>query len=291
MGKIKTEMVGQSFGPFEIDYDFAKFSLFALGSGCAIDGKRDLEYVYEGTKGGMKVLPTFAAMPIVESIVTKTIDYGYNYAGSLHWSFDITFHQPINHLVEKAGKLSTTVELKGLFDRGEGKGLLAQHVGETRDEAGDLLFTNESWDCLIYDGGWGGPAAPKDIVEMPDREPDFVVEELIPENQALIYRLSGDFHPQHVDWEYAAENGQPRPILHAVSFAGFVCRHFIETMIPGEPERLTRFKTRITASVLPGTTVRTEMWKMDEGRVHFRLVNADDPSAKPFLNWGVIEWK
>jgi acyl dehydratase len=126
---------------------------------------------------------------------------------------------------------------------------------------------------------------------MPSREPDFTVVERVPENQALIYRLSGDWHPQHVDWEYAAANGMPRPILHAVSFAGIVCRHFIRTFIPGEPERLTRFKTRITAPLLPGTTVRTEMWKMEDGSVHFRLADASQPSSKPFLNFGIIEWK
>jgi acyl dehydratase len=281
---IKTEMVGQWFGPFERDYTTRDLSLFALGSGCAIDGRCDLEYVYEK---GMHVLPTFGAMPIVDSEVTRTIDYGYNYAGSLHWSFDLQFHQPITRL---AGKLSTRVLLKGLYDRGEGKGLLAQHVGETRDEDGTLLFTNESWDCLIYDGGWGGPAAPKDLVEMPDRAPDIEMIERVPENQALIYRLSGDYHPQHVDWDYAAANGQPRPILHAVSFAGIACRHFVRAFVPGEPERLTRFKTRISAPLLPGTTVATQMWRMDDKRVHFRLVDAQDPTAKPFLNFGVIEW-
>ncbi|NTW39124.1 MAG: 3-alpha,7-alpha,12-alpha-trihydroxy-5-beta-cholest-24-enoyl-CoA hydratase [Cellulomonadaceae bacterium] len=280
---IKTEMVGQTFGPFERTYDVKDLILFALGCGCGVDGKQDLEYVYEKD---LKVLPMFGAMPIVDSEVTRVIDYGYNYAGSLHWGFDLRFHQPMTKL---SGKLSTTVELAGLFDRGEGRGLLAQHIGETRDEEGTLLFTNESWDCLIYDGGWGGPAAPKDVVEIPDRAPDVEITEHIPENQALIYRLSGDFHPQHVDWEYAAANGQPRPILHAVSFAGVASRHFISSFIPGEPERLTRFKTRITASVLPGATVVTQMWRMAENRVHFRLVDVD-PTAKPYLNFGIIEW-
>lgn len=281
---IKTEMVGQTFGPFVREYDLRDVILFGLGCGAGIDGRTDLEYVYEKD---LKVLPLFGAMPIVDSEVTKTIDYGYNYAGSLHWSFDLRFHQPIT---AASGTLSTKVLLKGLYDRGEGRGLLAQHVGDTYDENGELLFTNESWDCLIYDGGWGGPAAPKDLVEIPDRAPDHEITERIPENQALIYRLSGDYHPQHVDWEYAAANGMPRPILHAVSFAGVVGRHFIRTVIPGEPERLTRFKTRITAPVLPGTTVATQMWRMGENVVHFRLINADDPSAKPFLNFGVIEW-
>jgi acyl dehydratase len=220
--------------------------------------------------------------------VTRTIDYGYNYAGSLHWSFDLRFHRPLTRL---ADTLQTKVLLKGLYDRGPGRGLLAQHVGDTYDGDGNLLFTNESWDCLIYDGGWGGPAAPKDVVEIPDRSPEHTVEERIPENQALIYRLSGDYHPQHVDWEYAADNGMQRPILHAVSFAGVVGRHVIRTFIPGEPERLVRFKTRITSPLLPGTRVRTEMWQFAEKEVHFRLVDADRPEAKPFLNFGLIEWK
>jgi len=146
---IKTEMVGQTFGPFVRDYEVKDSILFALGCGCAADGKTDLEYAYEKNQ---KILPMFGAMLIVDSEVTKTIDYGYNYAGSLHWGFDLRFHRP---LTRASGRLSTKVLLKGLYDRGEGKGLLAQHVGDTYDEEGNLLFTNESWDCLIYDGGWG----------------------------------------------------------------------------------------------------------------------------------------
>ncbi|QAY64549.1 3-alpha,7-alpha,12-alpha-trihydroxy-5-beta-cholest-24-enoyl-CoA hydratase [Xylanimonas allomyrinae] len=285
---IKTEMVGQTFGPFVREYTFRDLELFALGSGAAIDGRTGLEYVDEKDPGKpqLKVLPTIAAMPIVDQVVTKTIDYGYNYAGSLHWSFDIKFH---GRPIPQDGSFVTKVRLEGLYDRGAGKGLLAQHVGDTYDADGNLLFTNESWDCLIYDGGWGGPAAPKDVVEMPDRAPDFEAEERVPFNQALIYRLSGDWHPQHIDWDYAAENGQRRPILHAVSTAGYACRAFVDAFVPGEPERITRFKTRITSPVLPGATLVTQFWRMDDTRVHFRVIDAFAP-AKPYLNWGVIEW-
>lgn len=282
---IKMEMVGQTFGPFERDYNFKDLILFALGCGAASDGRTDLEYVYEKD---LKILPIFAAMPIVDSEVTKTIDYGYNYAGSLHWSFDLKFHQPMTKL---SGKLSTHVLLKGLYDRGPGRGLLAQHIGDTYDETGTKIFTNESWDCLIYDGGFGGPKAPADIVEIPDREPDYEVSEQVPQNQALIYRLSGDYHPQHIDWEYAKNIGYDKPILHAVSTSGAACRHIIKTLIPGEPERLTRFKTRITSPLLPGVTIKTQMWKMGENLVHFRVINAAEPEAKPYLNFGLVEWK
>ncbi|MEA1960077.1 MAG: MaoC/PaaZ C-terminal domain-containing protein [Bacillota bacterium] len=280
---IKMEMVGQTFGPFEREYDFKELMLLGLGCGAGADGKTDLEYVYEKD---LKVLPIFGAMPIVDQIVTKTIDYGYNYAGSLHWGFDVKFHQPIT---KTSGKLSTYVLLKGLYDRGAEKGLLAQHVGDTYDESGTLLFTNESWDCLIYDGGFGGPKPPKDIVEIPDREPDYEVSEQIPLNQALIYRLQGDYHPQHADWEYAAEIGYEKPILHAVSTAGVACRHIIKTLFPGEPERLTRFKTRITSPLLPGCTIKTQMWKMGDNLIHFRVIDAE--TQKVYLNWALVEWK
>lgn len=281
---IRTDMVGQTFGPFERTYDWKALSVFALGSGAAYDGKTDLQYVYEKN---MKMLPTFAAMPIVDAEVTKTIDWGYDYTGSLHWSFDVTFHRPMSKL---EGKLRTKVLLKGLYDRGEGRGTLAQHIGDTYDDEGNLLFTCESWDCCIFDGGWGGPQAPKDIVEIPEREPDFEVCEKIAENRALIYRLSGDTHPQHVDWEYAQKVGYPKPNCHAVSTAGVACRHIINSVLDGEPERLTRFKTRITKPLFPGCTVKTQIWKWDDKSVRFRVIDAENPDII-YFNFALAEYK
>ena len=87
MARIKTEMVGKEFGPFIRDYNFRDLELFALGCGAGIDGKEGLEYLNEGDPRfpKLKVLPMFGAMLIVDQEVTRTIDYGYNYAGSLHW--------------------------------------------------------------------------------------------------------------------------------------------------------------------------------------------------------------
>lgn len=281
---LKLDMVGKTYGPFEREYNFREQIIFALGCGAGYDGKTDLEYVYEKDQ---KILPMFAAMPIVDSEVTRTIDYGFDWGGSLHWGFDLKFHQPMTKM---QGKLSTKVLLKALYDRGEGRGTLAQHVGDTYDENDTLLFTNESWDCALYDGGWDGPKAPKDIVEIPERAPDFEVTETVPPNQALIYRLSGDYHPQHIDWQYAKDNGHPKPILHAVSTAGVACRHIIRTMFPGQPERLTRFKTRITKPFLPGSALKTQIWKWDANSVRFRVINADDPNLI-YLNFALVEWK
>ncbi|MBW7983659.1 MaoC/PaaZ C-terminal domain-containing protein [Enterobacillus tribolii] len=280
---LKLDMQGKTYGPFVREYTFRDLILFALGCGAGQDGITDLEYVYEKD---LKILPMFAAMPIVDSEVTKTIDYGFDWGGSLHWGFDLKFHQPMTRL---SGKLSTHVLLNALYDRGEGRGCLAQHIGETFDETGTKLFTNESWDCALFDGGFGGPKAPKDVVEIPEREPDFSVTERVPLNQALIYRLSGDYHPQHIDWEYAQKYGYQKPILHAVSTAGVACRHIIATLFPGQPERLTRFKTRITKPLYPGATIITQMWKWSENCIHFRVMDADNPEVF-YLNFGLVEW-
>ena len=100
---INTDMVGQTFGPFVRDYTFRDLELFALGCGAGIDGKDGLEYLNEHDERNpqLKVLPMFGAMLIVDSEVTRTIDYGYNYAGSLHWGFDIRFHQPITNMLSE----------------------------------------------------------------------------------------------------------------------------------------------------------------------------------------------
>ncbi|MGI2259658.1 MaoC/PaaZ C-terminal domain-containing protein [Shewanella sp. GXUN23E] len=283
---LKLEMQGQTYGPFINEYSQRDLMLFGLGCGAGFDGQTDLQYVYEKH---LKVLPMFAAVPIVDGEVTRTIDYGFEWGGSLHWGFDFRIHQPLTPEAV-TGKLSTNVLLKALYDRGEGRGCLAQHIGETVNEAGEKLFTTESWDCALYDGGFGGPRAPVDIVEIPDREPDVEIIEQVPLNQALIYRLSGDDHPQHVDWEYARQFGHPKPNLHGVSTAGVACRHIIQAVIPGQPERLTRFKTRLTKSIYPGSTLKTRIWKWGDNCVHFNVQDADNPDVF-YLNYGLVEWR
>ncbi len=67
-------------------------------------------------------------------------------------------------------------------------------------------------------------------------------------------------------------------------------RHFISSFIPGEPERLTRFKTRITSPVHPGTALTTQLWKVGENEVRSAW-STPTTRGEAHLNWGVIEWK
>lgn len=295
---ISTEIVGKTFGPFVRDYTFKDLEICALGCGCAWDGKVDLEYVneYDALHPDLKVLPIFAVPLTVNEEMTTTLDYGFDYSGSLHYGIDVYFHAPF----KMDDHIETYVTQEAIWDRGEGRGSLSKQVGKSYGSDGTHLCTVETYDCCIYDGGFGGEQPPKDVVEYPDREPDLAYEEVCGLQWPLIYRMMGDWHQQHIDWAYTEQTGLARPINHGVCSAGIAMRHVIKLLFPGEPERMRRFKCRFTAPVLPGTTLRTQVWKISETEARFRMVDAKAFDAaleagqrapKPFLNSCIVEWE
>ena len=173
---ISTEIVGRTFGPFVRDYTFKDLEICALGCGADWDGKTDLEYVneHDAENPRLKVLPIFGVPLTVNEEVTTTLDYGFDYSGSLHYGIDAHFHAPfkMNDHVE------TYVVQEAIWDRGEGRGSLSKQVGKSYSADGVHLCTVETYDCCIYDGGFGGERPPKDVVEYPDREPDLAYEEV-----------------------------------------------------------------------------------------------------------------
>jgi 3-hydroxyacyl-CoA dehydrogenase/3a,7a,12a-trihydroxy-5b-cholest-24-enoyl-CoA hydratase len=105
----------------------------------------------------------------------------------------------------------------------------------------------------------------------PDRAPDKIVEDKTSENQALLYRLSGDWNPLHADPSFAKAFGFTRPILHGLCFFGFATRHVAQAFAPeGNPEFVKSIKVRFASTVLPGQTIVTEMWKDSDTRIVFR---------------------
>src|SRR5690606_19585815 len=95
----------------------------------------------------------------------------------------------------------------------------------------------------------------------PDRPADAVVEEATLPNQALLFRLCGDWNPLHADPAFAAHAGFPRPILHGLCTFGFAGRHVVNAMAGGDPTRVRSLSGRFSDVVFPGETLVTELWK------------------------------
>ncbi len=159
---------------------------------------------------------------------------------------------------------------------------------ETFHSNGKKLFSTVITFVARKDGGFGGEPAPKTGVTFPDQAPDKEVEVHTSPDQPLLYRLSGDINPLHVDKEFARMSGFEQPIMHGLCTLGFACRALINTLIPGEPEKLRRLKCRFSRSVYPGDPIKTRIWKTEDNQAVWQTVNTRTDEV--IITNGVFEY-
>ena len=267
------EALGYQMPEATSSYDERDLALYALGVGAAQgDPLSDdsLSLVYE-MHGKFAALPTYGVIPAINAILEQA-KKGVTAPG-LKYGLDRILHgeqyTEIKRPLPPHAKLKHKARIEKIFDKG--KGALVVTAIDSFDEDGDLLIHNEVTMFVRGAGGWGGDRGPS--VEQnvpPTRAPDAVVEEKIPENQALLYRLSGDWNPLHADPSFAKAFGFDRPILHGLCTFGYAGRHVISKMAPnGDPRFFKSIKVRFAKNVYPGDTLMTEMWKESDGRIVF----------------------
>ena len=253
-------------------YDERDVALYALGVGAAEDPSQDLSLVYEMSGDGFHTLPTFAVVPAMKMIFdqakagTKAPGLNYGFERILHGEQYTEVKRP---LPSKA-KLSHKLKIKEIFDKG--KNAVVVTAITTTDETGEVLAYNELTSVVRGAGGWGGDRGPSgDANVPPQRAPDATVTEKTHDNQALLYRLSGDINPLHADPGFAKAFGFPKPILHGLCTFGFAARAVIKSFAPkGDPRYFKSIKVRFADSVFPGETLITEMWKESPTRIIFQ---------------------
>jgi acyl dehydratase len=185
-------------------------------------------------------------------------------------------------------------EVADLQDKGEGKNAIVMLKGTgSNPETGEVVAETLTTLVLRGEGGFGGqpgqrPAAP----EFPDRDPDAAVALTTREDQALIYRLSGDRNPLHSDPWFAQLAGFPTPILHGLCTYGVAGRALVSELGAGDATKITSIAARFTSPVFPGDTLTTSIWRIGAGRAVFRTeaAGADGSNVRLVLDDGAAEF-
>jgi acyl dehydratase len=245
-----------TFPEVERAYTDRDTMLYALGLG--LGGRPtdpgELRFV---TEPHLQTLPTMAAVvgrtpPWLDRVGVRVTD-------AVHGEQRMTFNRPL----PPAGAVRVRSRVAGVVDKGPGRGALILTEQEIVDVAtGDVACTAVQTAFVRGAGGFGGPSVPSPPPHpMPARPPDAIDECTTLPQAALLYRLSGDRNPLHALPEVARAAGFPRPILHGLCTYGIAGWQILRTLAAGEPRCLAALDVRFSAPVLPGETLRTELWR------------------------------
>ena len=257
------EIMSMTSENVEISYTDKDSILYSLGVGFGNDPMNtdELKYVYENSQ---IALPSMATNFQYHSPLL--LKANINFIMVVHGEQKLSITNPL----PVSGEFISNAKVIGCYDKGPGKGAIIDvettiNLKKDNTEICKLVSTT----FARGDGGFGGPESPKKELVKTEGSPDFVHEIKTKPDQALIFRLSGDYNPLHSDPSFAKAAGFEKPILHGMCTYGIACRSIIESICEKDVKRLKRFDCRFSSPVYPGETIITEMWK-DENVIHFQ---------------------
>ncbi|XP_015116710.1 peroxisomal multifunctional enzyme type 2 [Diachasma alloeum] len=282
LGTNKSDADGDKSGVMDYSmknqYDFKQVILYALSVGAKLKDPMDFRYLYEN-HSDFAVVPcyyvVFGPATLMETDIIEKAFKGrsVNLAGIVHGEQ----YMKILQKIPTEAVIETKCKVLDVLDKGRNAVLLIEH--ETfNSETGEKLTTGRISAIARGAGGFGGPKQSHNEipgVEAPKRAPDASYSEQTSTEQAALYRLSsGDLNPLHVDPSIAEMGGFKEPILHGLCSLGFATRHVLKMFAGGDPELFDSFRARFSKPVVPGQTLRTDMWR-DGNRIHFQCVVVD----------------
>eukprot|EP01134_Creolimax_fragrantissima_P006170 CFRG6170T1 len=114
-------------------------------------------------------------------------------------------------------------------------------------------------------------------VPRPRRPCDHSIDTKVGEHQNLLYRLSGDYNPLHVDPEVAKDVGFPGPIIHGLCTLGIATAKIVKLFSTTDQTLFKGIRVRWTAPVFPGDHLRIEIWhEAGSSRILFEVMAASD---------------
>ncbi|HIG39653.1 MAG: MaoC/PaaZ C-terminal domain-containing protein [bacterium] len=258
--------------PVPISYEKRDVLLYAVGIGI-----RELAFCYEGHPD-FSVFPTF---PIRWGGAGAPIDLNAIPSSPGPLNIDAERYLEMLKPLPIEGEVMIRSRLIGAHPRGRGNGFVESESTVT-DADGDVCIkmvngsfrrgVKELGDIEPFEGS-GQTFSEK--IAVPDREPDVTTSVLIPDNQAHIYRLSGDYNPLHIDPESARFGGFDEPILHGLCTFGHCGQLLLNSFCGSDARKFRKIKVRFSAPVFLNDTLEIRAWNDGPGRVLFEAKVAD----------------
>ncbi|EGR29088.1 hypothetical protein IMG5_163190 [Ichthyophthirius multifiliis] len=239
--------------------------LYALSLGYNQDplNEKELAFTYE-LHENFKVFPTFACVLPKMDIFKALLDCPglpqFNPMMLLHGEQRFEQYRP---LVPDT-KYITVTKVADVADKGKGMLLTLEALSyeQTENNQRILAFKNTMSLFIRQLGGFGykGKNLPQ-IPKKPTRQPCAVVQEKTRPNQALLYRLNGDYNPLHIDPNMASMGGFDKPILHGMCFYGLMTKAVLGKFCDDDVNLIQSVQARFTSHVFPGENLEFSLWK------------------------------
>ena len=260
-------LIASSVSDLQLSYGDAETMLYAQSVGFGRDpvDMKELPFVYEQGQP-LRTVPSMASVLVPDMFPP---DLGWDFAHVLHAEQRLSLHRPL----PPAADLLVSKRIVDVFDRGPKHGAVILFEADGRLAKDDTAMFSLGMTVIARgDGGFGGrPGAGPPPHRAPRRDPDLSCDSSTRIDQSLLFRLNGDRNPLHADPRVAESAGFPVPILHGLCTYGIACRAILQTICDYDYTLINGFDARFSAPVIPGDTIRTNMWQ-DGNIVSFQCI-------------------
>ena len=267
--RLSRDLLGTPLKPGTMRWTARDCALYALGIGAGqADPLRELEFT---TGRGQVVYPTFGVVPggvVGVGHLLELLGDAVDASTVLHGEQTCEQLEPLPTQAD----VVITGRISAIWDKGSST--VIETTTDTSDGDSGIAYCRTTASLFFRGvGGWGGERGPAGAARgAPERAPDRVLAVGTRPDQALLYRLSGDTNPLHVDPDAAARAGFERPILHGLCVYGVVGRVLLSEYAAADPRRFGSLKGRFSRPTWPGDTLTIESWHEPDG-VLFQVRN------------------
>lgn len=223
----------------------------------------ELQYVYENDQE-FQVIPTFGHLATFNSTASQLsfskLLKNFNPMLLLHGEHYIKLEQ---FPIPTEANVKTTFTPLAVTQKGTNT--IVVHGSKSVDaDSGEPIFTNEATFFIRNCEGETKQYAERKSFATnqfvaPKTAPDFETTVKISEDQAALYRLTGDRNPLHIDPAFAAGAKFDKPILHGMCTYGLSAKVLMDKY-----GAFNEIKGRFTGIVFPGETLKVLAWKQGD---------------------------